>query len=143
MHKLSKKTKLQAAVLNLLIDLAEHHTVSSNCSLSADKSFDQIKSAVRFIREHYSERLTLDIIAKNSFTDKFTLSKKFKALTGHTVVEYIKCERKKELMHQGIPSGTAAVQCGFNNISFFTRTFKKYTAMLPCEYKKKQRKNNN
>ena len=141
-----KKAKLQAAVLNLLIDLAEHHTVSSNGSLSADRSFDQIKSAVRFIREHYSERLTLDIIAKNSFTDKYTLSKKFKALTGHTVVEYInsfRCERIKELMHQGIPSGTAAVQCGFNNISFFTRTFKKYTGMLPSECKKKQRKNNN
>lgn len=136
-----KKAKFQAAVLNLLIDLAEHHTVSSNGSLSADKSFDQIKSAIRFISEHYSERLTLDIIAKNSFTDKFTLSKKFKALTGHTVVEYInsfRCERIKELIHQGIPSGTAAVRCGFNNISFFIRTFKKYTGMLPSEYKKKQ-----
>lgn len=141
-----KKAKLQATVLNLVIDLSEHHTVSSNGSLSADRSFEQIKTAVRFIREHYSEKLTLDIIAKNSFIDKFTLSKKFKALTGNTVVEYInsfRCERIKELMHEGIPSGTAAVQCGFNNISFFTKTFKKYTGMLPSEYKKKQRKNNN
>ena len=135
-----KKAKLQATVLNLLVDLAEYHNISLNGSLRDGSSFEQIKTAVRFIREHYSEKLTLDIIAKNSFTDKYTLSKKFKALTGHTVVEYInifRCERIKELMHLGIPSGTAALQCGFNNISFFIRTFKKYTGNLPSFYKKK------
>lgn len=138
-----KKAKLQAAVLNLMIDLAEHHTVSSNDCLYTDRSFQQIKTAVRFIREHYSERLTLDIIAKNSLTDKYSLSKKIKVFTGQTVVEYInsfRCERIKELIREGVPIGTAATQCGFNNISFFTKTFKKYTGMLPSEYKSKQHK---
>lgn len=138
---LYKKAKLQSAVLNLMINLAEFHTVSSNISLSADNSFKQLKTAVEFIRDHYSEKLTLDIIAKNSFIDKFALSKKFKMLTGCTVVEYInsfRCERIMELMHEGIPSSTAAVQCGFNNISFFIKTFKKYTGMLPSEYKKQK-----
>ena len=134
-----KKAKLQAAVLNLLIDLCENHIVSQNSTLNIDRSFVRVKAAVRFIRENYSEKLTLDIIAKNSLTDKYSLSKNFKKLTGQTVVEYItnfRCERIKDLMYQGVPSGTAAIQCGFNNISFFTKTFKKYTGMLPSQYKK-------
>lgn len=137
-ENLYKQAKLQAAVLELLIDLAECHTISSNGTLSTDRSFKQVKSAIKFIREHYSEKLTLDIIAKNSLTDKYNLSKKFKFLTGQTVVEFIntvRCERIKELIHEGIPIGHAAMQCGFNNTSFFTKTFKKHTGMLPSEYK--------
>lgn len=134
-----KKAKLRIAVLNLLIDLAVAHTVSVNESSYTSRTFEQIKSALKFIKEHYFDKLSLDIIAKNSLIDKYALSKKFKKLTGQTVVEYInsfRCERIKELICVGIPIHAAAIQCGFNNISFFTKTFKKYTGMLPSEYKK-------
>lgn len=103
-------------------------------------SFGQVKAAIRFIREHYAERLTLERIAANSLTDKYSLSRKFKELTGQTVVQFIngyRCERIKDLIRDGMPVSEAAVQCGFNNMSFFTKTFKKYTAKLPSEYKRK------
>lgn len=142
---LFKKAQLQAMVLNILIELTMHHLISLKDCLDTEITFHQVKIAVKYIREHYSERLTLDIISKNSNIDKFTLSKKFKILTGQTIVEYInsyRCERIKELIFSGVPIGAAAIQCGFNNISFFTKTFKKYTGMLPSEYKRKQHKIN-
>lgn len=139
-----KKAKLQAALLNLLIELIEHHVAPGNTALKANNesglSFSQVKNAIRFIREHYAEKLTLERIAKNSLTDKYSLSRKFKELTGQTVVQFIsayRCERTKELIRDGMPISEAAAQCGFNNMSFFTKIFKKYTARLPSDYKRK------
>ncbi len=139
-----QKAKLQAALLNLLIELIEHHATPGSPAPHAHNksslSFGQVKAAIRFIREHYAERLTLERIAANSLTDKYSLSRKFKVLTGQTVVQFIngyRCERIKDLIRDGMPISEAAVQCGFNNMSFFTKTFKKYTAKLPSEYKRK------
>lgn len=136
---LYKKAKLKTAVLSLVIILSEAHSVSVSAFKAENDTHGAVKWAIEYINGHYAEKLTLDTIAKNAFINKYTLSKSFKLLTGRTVVEYInnfRCQRVKELIYEGIPISTAAFQCGFNNISFFTKVFKKYTGKLPSEYKK-------
>lgn len=137
--KLCKTARLQAALLSLLIELREKHTDFEWNELKTNKSFEQVKSTIRFIRENFAEKLTLDMIAKNALADKYRLSRRFKDLTGQTIVQYVnnyRCERAKELIGQGIPVSEAAVRCGFNNMSFFTKTFKEFTGKLPSDYKK-------
>ncbi len=131
--------KLQSAILKILIDLRESHTVFERAVQSNSKYFETVKETIRFIRENYSAKITLDILAKNVYTDKYNLSKKFKEVTGSTIVQYInsyRCEKAKELICEGSPINEAAVKCGFNNMSFFTRTFKTYTGKLPSKYAK-------
>lgn len=134
-----KKAQLQSAVLQILIKLRENYTVAERSPADSSKEFEQIKTAVAFIRAHYSERLSLDLIAKNSFTDKYRLSREFKEFTGMTVVEYIneyRCEEAAKLIREGKSVGEAALQCGFNNTSFFTKVFKKSIGILPSEIRR-------
>lgn len=138
-HTVCKKAKLQMSVLKLLITLRERHTVSQNTEFKLGMGFEQVKAAVEFIRANYDQRLTLDMIAKNALTDKYRLSHCFKAFTGLTIFQYIndyRCEVAKSLIRNGLMINEAAAQCGFNNASFFTRTFKRYTGKFPSYYKK-------
>ncbi len=134
-----KTAMLQTAVLKILIELRKNHTAFEKEPFKYNRHFDEIKKTIKYIRENYSKKITLDSLAKNVYSDKFSLSKKFKAVTGSTIIEYInsyRCEKAIELISEGSPINEAAVKCGFNNMSFFTRTFKAHTGKLPSRYKK-------
>lgn len=80
-----------------------------------------------FLRANYFRKLSLDEIAKNVLTDKFTLSKEFKKFTGQTIVDYLNGYRIKKaalLIARGSNVSDAAYACGFENMSYFTRLFK-------------------
>jgi AraC-like DNA-binding protein len=59
--------------------------------------------------------------------------------TGKTLVEYInivRCEHARELLSSGsFNVGESAEQCGFQDISYFSRIYKKYIGILPSEEK--------
>ncbi len=138
-EELCKTAILQTAVLKILIELRTNYTVSQNCAKRNSHRFEEIKKTIKYIRENYSQKITLDELSKKVYTDKYSLSKKFKAATGSTIVQYInsyRCEKAIELIREGSTINEAAIKCGFNNMSFFTRTFKGYTGKLPSWYAK-------
>lgn len=138
--RVCKTARVQAALLRLLIDLCEFHVASDEKKKPLSTSYLQVKNTITYIRENFAEKLSLDLLAENAHVDKFSLSRNFKAITGQTVVEYInnhRCEKAKELIRDGATISEAAVACGFNNMSFFTKTFKTFTGSLPSEFKTK------
>ncbi len=132
--------KVQLAVTRLLIALRERHTVSLTPHPIAKPSYDNVKRAIRYIREHYAEKVTLDDLARHVLSDKYGLCKSFKQLTGQTVVQYLnnyRCEKAKEFLASGRTVSETALLCGFHNMSFFTKMFKEQTGKLPSAYKGK------
>ena len=130
--------KLIKTVIEILIELCENHTTTKDRKTS--KSFKPIKKAIKFIRENYEKKLTLDMIAQNSLIDKYTLSKEFKKVTNHTVIQYInshRCKKAANYISSGMTVSEAAKLCGFTNMSFFTKTFKTYIGTMPHTYKNK------
>ena len=56
-----------------------------------------------------------------------------------TVIEYVnilRCKEAKRLISEGQSVSEAAIASGFNNLSYFTRTYKKYVGELPSSNKK-------
>jgi YesN/AraC family two-component response regulator len=134
-----KTAILQMLLLKILIELKKNHTIP-NKFVNKSSNNHIIINTIKYIKKNYSNKLTLDILAKNAFTDKYSLSKKFKSTTGYTIVQYInsyRCEKVIELKRKGISINEAAIKCGFNNMSFFTKTFKAFTGELPSQYRKK------
>lgn len=135
------KAKLQRLILEILIEMRLHHTESTSLSKYDTKYFKEVKEAILYIQSNYKKKITLEDLSKAMYIDKYTLSKKFKAFTGITIVDYIndyRCKMALSMIQKGERINSAARNCGFNNISFFTKTFKRHIGNLPSFYKKKQ-----
>ena len=64
----------------------------------------------------------------------------FKDYTSRTPIDYINNLRIEAACHE-LTSGDmtiteAAIECGFNDISYFSKMFKKYKGITPREYSK-------
>lgn len=134
-----RMAKLNKIALEILIELAERHiTLNSKTNYNARK-FEIVKKAVSYIRENYARRLTIEEISKAVLYDKYTLCREFKRFTGQTIVESLnnyRCVKAIEFLSNGYTVAQTAALCGFVNLSFFAKMFKKYIGKLPSEYKK-------
>lgn len=130
----TRTAEIRSAVLKILIRLYAEHTVSENAESASSATVERIKNVVRFIRQNFEEELTLEEIAAHVGVSKFHLSREFKRFSGQTVFEHInavRCKEAKRLMEEGMSVSAAAMSCGFNNMSYFSRTYKRYTGVLP------------
>lgn len=133
-----RTAKLNEIVLKILIELADNH-ITKTKSNSNIKNFETVKSVITYIRKNYNKKITLDEISKVVLCDKYALCREFKRLTGQTIIENLnnyRCINAMGFLNEGYTVAKTAELCGFDNLSFFTKTFKKYIGKLPSEYKK-------
>lgn len=126
-------SEIRYAVLGLLRKLWADHAVPRQQSMPTESDV-LIKKALTCIRENLSGHITLDLIADCVGVSKYHLSRQFKSFTGSTVihtVNLIRCTEAKRLIEGGMRVSDAAVACGFENLSYFTRTFKKLIGAVP------------
>lgn len=131
--------RLNSIVLRILIELAEHHIAEELPAAEEPKSFETVRSAISYIRMHYREKIRLDDISEAVLYDKYALCREFRRLTGQTIVWYLnhyRCLQATDCLSEGYTVAQTASLCGFDNLSFFTKTFKKHIGKLPSEYKK-------
>ena len=129
--------KLSHLFLEILIGIVSGYSSVKDMASMEQKELATVKKVLLYIRENYNKKITLDSIAKHVLTDKYTLCKMFKKSTGQTIFENInayRCMRAAEQIAQGTNVCEAARLCGFENNSFFTKTFKKYMGVLPSKY---------
>ena len=95
-----------------------------------------MKKAISYIRQNMAEEITLDGVADHAGISKFHLARQFKAYTGSTViatVNLIRCTEARRMIEGGRSVSEAAAACGFENLSYFTRSFKKCFSMVPSD----------
>lgn len=129
---------IRISVLNLLLYLARNHgtevSLQRRNPLPADKN---IKMAIAYLKSNYAQKLNLDEIAAIVGLSKYYFIREFKKATGMTVLNFlniIRCRNANKLLSQKkCTVKEAAEMCGFENASYFTKTFKKIMGYLPSE----------
>lgn len=132
-----KIAKCNSIIIQILIELAENHSINGNMKICQDKSFDKVKDTIKYIRKNFDKKISLDNISQNMHVNKYTLCHDFKRATSQTVVQYTnnyRCQKAINFLEKGYSVTEAASLCGFENASFFTKTFKKYMGVLPSKY---------
>ena len=94
--------------------------------------------ALAYIEEHFREKVTSTNVAKACNMDSFQFSRAFRSACGITFKEYLLRVRIKEacrlLEKPGISITDVAYLSGFNDPSYFSKTFKRYAGVSPSVY---------
>ncbi len=89
----------------------------------------------KFIEEHYTQSITLELTALNFYVSKEYLSKAFKAATGKGFSEYLtalRMERAKQLiLEYRVPIKEVGEMVGYLDQAHFYKTFKKFFGKTP------------
>jgi len=96
---------------------------------------DRIKRILSWVRGHYGEKLSVTEAAAAAGYSASYFMRFFKENTGQTFCEYLidyRLAAAARLLHETDETIAAvAMECGFENISYFCRSFKKKYGMTP------------
>ncbi|MBR4072889.1 MAG: helix-turn-helix transcriptional regulator [Clostridia bacterium] len=100
-----------------------------------------ITALVDWIEQNYTEKITLKQLADISRINEKYLCRFFKEFTGQTPTDYINRIRIEhaciEMSVNDKSVTVAALDSGFNELSYFSKIFKRYKGMSPREYQSK------
>ncbi len=97
---------------------------------------------VEYIKNNFSEDISLEEISKRSNMSKTSFCTLFRKITGHSFNSYLNlCRIKKatELIKKGYKITAIYGLCGYNDFSTFYRNFKRIMGVSPDIYKKSQK----
>ncbi len=135
--------KVLSLIYSFLGEVKEKNLYSAelyNISDKTEKSVLKIKRTISFIRENHDKSITLDEIAKASGLSTKYFCAFFKKFTGKTPIEYLNMYRIEKAARALLGTDNSiteiAYSSGFNDLSYFIKTFSGFKKCTPGEYRK-------
>lgn len=103
-----------------------------------------VRAAVNYLQFHLADSdLSLRRIAAELGVNASYLSQQFNRETGKRLTEYLaelRVEEAKQLLRSAdtMPISQVAAAVGYNDVNYFSRTFRKYTGKTPTEFRNEQ-----
>jgi AraC-like DNA-binding protein len=136
------KAEIKSKIIDLIICLYRDYTLSESPfsnKLETNK-IEIIKKAIRYIQGNYDKYISISDIAEEAGISKYYFCRIFKEITDYSTVRFInilRCTNAKKLLQSGKYSVEEAAHiCGFDNLSYFSKTYKKLMGCLPSSSKK-------
>lgn len=132
-------------LLQLFAFLSKNGFLLPNTTQSAAdmQKISRYKTIVSYIEEHYQEPVSLQQIADKIPCNHQYLCRFFKEIAGVTPIQYLilyRIERASFLLsNTSQPILEIALDCGFENVSYFIRKFKEIRGCTPKEYRENRR----
>ena len=96
---------------------------------------------IEFLKENLANEITLDTLSRHFYLSKQWLTRLLKEETGKTPIEYLNIIRIRNaqdlLKYTDLPIAEIASKCGFENVYYFSNSFKKRVSVSPKEYRKR------
>lgn len=144
-----REMHLYSCLLNFFSNIAEEkvrvqYTTATNSltetSNGKEQTVHRLNTVLKYMEEHYADKLTLDEIASKSGFSKFYFSKIFRQYTGKTFYNYLcmlRIQSSQELLADNeLSVSSIAAKCGFISLSSFNRTFHQMNGCTPTDYRK-------
>ncbi len=135
---------IPSLLLQLFISLGKNYEKQINSCANTlptkrKEYMDLFTNTLKYIDEHFTERLSLEDMAAKTGFSKFHFSRLFKKYTNYNFSDYLCLRRVMEaetlLLRQDIPITDVAITSGFSSISTFNRIFKQQKGCSPSEYR--------
>ncbi len=103
------------------------------------RKMSQIRPAINYIEANYDKPVTLAEIARASHLSASRLAHLFKEQMGITAIDYVTSVRIEEAKHLLLATAQSCTEIcfevGYNNQSYFTRTFKSVVGVTPRQFR--------
>ena len=104
------------------------------------RKIEHLKKALEVIENHYADCITLEDLSQAAGMNSKYFCRYFKDLTHRTPVDYLNYYRIEQACFKLVTSNESiadiGLSCGFNDVSYFIKTFKKYKGTTPKKYLK-------
>ena len=133
------KTYVKSMVISIFVRLCREYSIkSTQVSAVEHKQNTTIKKALDYIREHFTEDITIDMISEHVGMSKYYFCRLFKERTGDTVLSYIhmyRCKYARELIRSGYNVAESSEKSGYTTPYYFSKVYKKYMGVMPSKDK--------
>ena len=131
----------QGFLFQLLGTILEEHLYQEDSSSPAEaERLTAIKNVLAYISDNYYNDITLDSLARIAGMNPKYFCKYFRSMTERTPIDYLNFYRIEcaceMLSTKDISIKEVAISCGFNDESYFIRTFHKYKGITPKQFTK-------
>lgn len=103
---------------------------------------ERIKAMLQFVHSHFAEELDTAMIAEAAAISESECLRCFKSTIGTTPIQYLRQYRIQQaalmLTTTAKRISDIAVSCGFQDLSYFTKTFRELKGAAPSEFRKMQ-----
>lgn len=135
----AKNIYADLSLKELLIRLLQsQHLTQVNTSAGSLNNHSRLHYVLHYIQENLTEKINVDAICRKAYMSRNEFYKWFKQQFGITPLDYIIAERiklAKQLLADKKNSITAvSMQCGFTDVNYFVRQFKKTEGITPGAY---------
>ena len=131
---------IKARVFEMLYSIYPYCEAADQSSVYEDIIYEKLKRSLTYLEEHYADDVTVKEIASVSNYSESHFSKLFKQLTGESFTQYLKHYRLEmaadRIRTEKTKISEIAMACGFDNLSYFSRSFYERFHATPSEYRK-------
>ncbi|MFL5740081.1 MAG: helix-hairpin-helix domain-containing protein [Flavisolibacter sp.] len=129
-----------------LEEYQHHNRIPSKTVVAKKDLAEKIKGAMKYIKGHYTEKITLAELSKIALLSPYHLQRSFISVYEQSPLAFITHLRLKKatglLKRTKKPVSTIVVQCGFENTSSFIRLFKKRFRQTPQDFRTSENEKN-
>ncbi|MCM1284894.1 MAG: AraC family transcriptional regulator [Acetobacter sp.] len=119
--------------------LKNNNIVGSDYNQSRQQ-ITKLKTVLAYIRDNYEAQITLEELAQLAGMSPRYFCRAFSAMTGKTPIAYLnyyRIECAGEFLKLTDKTITEiAISCGFSDMSYFSKQFKRYKNLTPSQYRK-------
>ena len=123
-----------------IIDSHLYSNITGVTELGADKNMHKLKNVLVFMRDNYDKPISLSDMADAADMSSKYFCYFFKEMTRKSPVEYLNTYRvekaARKLITSDISVTDVAFTCGFNDLSYFIKTFKAYKGVTPAKFRR-------
>jgi len=132
-----------AYILQVMANSTEYELLNPEIMLPAamKKNNVRLQSIFTYVEQHYHEEIDIQKVASLaglSIPSFCTYFKKIMKVTFTDFLNQYRIQRSCLLLRQGKTITEACFECGFNNITYFNKVFKKLLGTTPSAFKKEK-----
>lgn len=134
--------EVRGALSRLIFLLSRHRPAPQACRPGkAAREEERVKRMLEYIHQRYASELTTAAIASSALISESECLRCFRRVIGLSPIQYVmryRVQKAAELLSASALSvSEAGARCGFQDASYFAKTFRALKGCTPSQYRKK------